>query len=195
MRVRTFAGLPALLVGLSFVGAAECQPAVAETYQVDPVHSSFVFRVKHFNVGYIHGRFNDVSGTVTFDPDKPEAASFDIQVKAASIDSNNPKRDQHLRGPDFFNVKEFPTIAFKSKEVKPLGDKMYEVTGDLTLHGVTQPVTAKVEYVGAGKDPRGTQRAGFEATFTVRRSEFGMKGMLGGIGDEVRVTAAFEGVK
>jgi polyisoprenoid-binding protein YceI len=190
--MRHFGFLGSVCVGLGLVAAA---PLRADTYRVDPVHSSVVFRIKHFNVGYIHGRFNQIAGTVTFDPNNPDKASFDLQVKADSIDTNNTARDKHLKGPDFFNVQEFPSITFKSKQVRPVSDRMYEVTGDLTLHGVTQPVTAKLEYVGTGKDPRGTERIGFETTFTIRRSEFGMKGMLGDIGDEVRITAAFEGVK
>lgn len=169
-------------------------PSVAAGYKVDPIHSGVTFRVKHLGVGYIHGRFDKLGGTFTFDDKNSADMTFEMQVPADSIDTNNAGRDRHLRGPDFFNVKEFPAIAFKSTEVKPAGENTYDVAGDLTMHGVTKPIHAKIEHVGTGKDPRGGVRCGFEATFTINRSDFEMKNMLQGIGDEIRVIVAFEGV-
>jgi polyisoprenoid-binding protein YceI len=195
MSSRIVSRTAAAVVGVACVLAAAGTAAAADTSKIDPIHSMVLWRVKHFGVGYIHGRFNEASGIFTWDEANPAASSLDVQLKADSLDSGNPKRDQHLKGPDFFNVKEYPVISFKSTRIRQLDAHSYEVTGDLTLHGATQPVTAKLEHVGSGKDPFGMYRTGFEATFTLKRSDFGMKAMLQGIGDEVRVTAAFEGIR
>src|SRR5262249_50307046 len=115
--------------------------------------------------------------------------------KVESIDTNNEDRNKHLKGPQFFNAKEFPTISFKSKKIKAAGKDSYEVTGDLTLRGVTKPLTVKVDYVGSGKDFRGVNRTGIETTFSIRRTAFGMKEMLNGIGDRIRIMVALEGTR
>lgn len=166
----------------------------ADTYKVDGAHSFVVFKVKHLNVGHAYGRFNQVEGSVVLDEAKPESSTIHVTVKTDSVDTANAKRDAHLKGPDFFNVKEFPTIEFKSKSVKKNGED-YEATGDLTLHGVTKEQTVTFKKIGAGKDPWGGTRAGAEAHFTIKRSEFGMKFMLEGVSDEVEITVAVEGVK
>src|SRR5205823_6027689 len=112
----------------------------ADDYTVDDAHTSVVFKIEHLGLSWIHGRFNDISGTFTIDKDEPGKSSFALTVKAESIDTGNAKRDQHLRSPDFFNVKQFPLLSFKSTAVKAVkGD--YEVTGDFTLHGQTQSIT------------------------------------------------------
>jgi polyisoprenoid-binding protein YceI len=193
MRANPFIRPAALLFGLGLLLAAS--PVRAENYKVDPVHSSIVFRSKHFNLGYIHGRFNEFSGSFRLDDKNVSESSIEMEVKAGSIDTNNAKRDGHLKSPDFFNVKQFPTITFKSSKFKKIDDQNFEVTGDLTLHGETKPVTVKLEKVGSGKDPMGGVRTGLETTFTIKRSDFGMKFMLEGIGDEVRITVAVEGVR
>lgn len=181
---------------VAFLGLVLASPAAAaDTYKVDPVHSAILFRIKHMNIGYIYGRFNTYSGSFAFDERTPGECSLNMEVQVGSIDSGNDKRDTHLKGPDFFNGKEFPKIAFKSTSMKALDAKTYEVTGDLTLHGVTKSVTAKLERIGTGKGPDGKERTGFESTFTIKRSDFGMKYMLKAIGDEVRVTLAVEGVR
>jgi polyisoprenoid-binding protein YceI len=181
-----------LLIGL----LAKAAPVeAADVYRVDPVHSSVHFRVKHFGVGYVWGRFNDMSGSFTWDEQTPAECALEIEVKTPTIDSGNAKRDQHLKGPDFFDVAQFPTATFKSTQVRKLDEHNYEVAGELTMHGQTRPVTARLEWVGAGKDPRGGARAGFEAVLTIKRSEFGMNKMLQGIGDDVRIIAALEGTR
>lgn len=169
----------------------------ADTYKVDPVHSAVIFRIGHFNIGQVYGRFNltENAGTFTIDTANPENNSFEIVIDADKIDTGNAKRDDHLRGADFFNVKQFPQITFKSTSVKSAGENVYDVTGDLTLHGVTKPITIQVTKLGEGKDPMGGYRAGLAAEFTVKRSDYGMTGMLEGIGDEVTLMIAFEGVK
>ena len=168
--------------------------ANADTYKVDPVHSSIVFKSKHINTSYVFGRFNDFGGTVNVDSD-PSKMSFDISAKVESIDTGNPKRDTHLKSPDFFSAKEFPTIAFKSTSVKSAGDNKYEVTGDMTLHGVTKPVTVTIEKVGQSNNPQFGDRVGFISTFKVKRGDFGMSGMTNMVGDEVELAAAFETTK
>ena len=183
--------LPALalsMVGLIVVGLSA---AAAEMYAADGAHSSLVYRVKHMNTSFFWGRFNNIAGSFTLDEANPGESKFDFQVKADSIDTGIPKRDVHLKSPDFFNVVQFPTISFKSQTVAKSGEA-YDVTGDLTLHGVTKPV--KVRVVPTGKSvQRGTPVAGIEATFTIKRAEFGMGNMLDSIGDDVWITVGIEG--
>ena len=167
---------------------------VADSYRVDGVHSSVIFRVKHMGIANFYGRFNEISGSFDFDPKDPSKLSIDVQINAESIDTHSQRRDRHLKGPDFFNASQFPSISFKSKSAKKAGPESYEVKGELELHGVTRPLTVKVEHTGSGRGPRGDQREGFETTFTIKRSEFDMKFMLRGLSDEVRITLSVEGV-
>ena len=104
------------------------------------MHSSVTFKISHLGLSWVHGRFDDVAGNFTIDPNDPGKDSFDLTIKAQSVDTNNQKRDEHLRSPDFFNVKQFPLLTFKSTAVKAT-DSGLEVTGDVTMHGVTKPVT------------------------------------------------------
>jgi polyisoprenoid-binding protein YceI len=164
----------------------------AETYQADTVHSSVIFRVKHLDTSFAYGRFNDISGTFLLDKESPLHSKLDFVVKSASIDTGSPKRDQHLKGPDFFNVVQYPTISFKSKHVAASGEG-FEVTGDLTMHGTTKPVTVQVIPTGSSTGQMG-KIAGIESTFTIKRSDYGMKGMIPMLGDDVRVTVSVEGV-
>jgi polyisoprenoid-binding protein YceI len=184
-----------LAVAVSALMGMASLARAAETYKVDPVHSSCLFRAKHFNAGYFYGRFNEITGTIVVDEANPAKSSAEIQVKVESIDTNDAKRDQHLKSPDFFNAKQFPTITFKSKQVKKSGKDTYEMTGDLNLHGVTRSVTAKVTRTGEGKDPFGKFRIGFETVFTIKRSDFGMKFMLGPISDEIQLIISVEGLR
>ena len=166
----------------------------ADSYKIDLSHSALMFRVSHLGVGYTYGRFNKFEGSFLFDATSPNASSVEVKVDVASIDSNDAKRDQHLKSPDFFNVKQFPTMTFKSTAVAKVGED-YRVTGDFTLHGVTKSVTLRMKKIGEGKDPWNNYRMGFEGRVVIKRSEFGMKYMLEGIGDEVHITLAVEGVK
>ncbi|HLL90317.1 MAG TPA: YceI family protein [Tepidisphaeraceae bacterium] len=169
----------------------------ADTFQVDAEHSIVLYRVKHLNVGWAYGTINDPTGTVTWDEQNPQNSSIQMTADLAKLDTDNEKRDEHLRGPDFFNAKQFPTMTFKSTKIakSSAGENLYDVTGDLTVHGVTKPVTVTFEHVGTGKDPWGNIRAGFETTFTVQRSEFDMNYMPEGIGNDVRVTVSFEATR
>jgi polyisoprenoid-binding protein YceI len=168
-------------------------PPAADTYQVDPVHSSMVFRVKHANVTNFYGRFNNITGSFTLDND-PAKCSFNVQIKTDSVDTGNQMRDQHLKNADFFNAVQFPTISFKSTQVKKSGDDTLDVTGDLDLHGVKKSVTAKVTTTGTGS-MRGKQIAGADAVLTIKRSDFGMTFALDMLGDEVQIMMGLEGAK
>lgn len=170
-------------------------PAAAATFEIDDVHSAAFFRVQHLGAGQFWGRISDISGTFTANNGAADGANFDITVKAESIDTGTKKLDDHLRSPDFFNVKEFPTMTFKSTGAKAKDGKL-EVTGDFTMHGVTKPVTAAIEFTGGKAGPMG-ERAGYEAVFTIKRSDFGVSygvdnGMLG---NDVRIVVNLEGVK
>jgi len=166
--------------------------SAADPFEVDPVHSSVLFRVKHMNVSYSYGRFDSVTGKFLIDEQDPSKSSFDLTINAESIDTANVMRDRHLKGPDFFNSKQFPTITFKSKSVSkvPAG---YAVSGDLTLKGVTKPAEVVVNVTGTGKGMKGESLTGVEGSLVLKRSDFGMTYMVGALADEVRVTASLEG--
>lgn len=166
----------------------------ANTYGVDDVHSSAMFRVHHAGAGQFWGRFNDISGSFTLSSD-PAKVAFDITVAVESVDTNEPKLDGHLKSPDFFNSKEFPSMTFKSVSAKKASSGMLEVTGNFTMHGVTKQVTALVEVTG--ESTMMGARGGAEATFTVKRSDYGMNYGVekGAVGDMVKVVVNLEGVK
>jgi len=182
------------LILLAVVAVLSVPALAADNYKVDPVHSSVIFRIKHANTAYFWGRFNDPAGSFALDEADPSRSTFTIDLQAAKVDTGNAQRDNHLRSPDFFNAKQYPAITFKSKSVKKLEDNKLEVTGDLTLHGQTKPVTAAVEITGKGEFPPGKHRAGIEATLNVKTTEFGMKGNPG-LSDEVRIVVSLEAVK
>lgn len=172
-----------------------CKAAALDIYTVDPNHSAITFKVKHMGITFVHGRFNNLEGAYAFDDKTPENCFITIQVRAENIDTGNEKRDNHLRSADFFNTEEFPYIVFKSVFVKKLQESTYEVVGHLTLHGVTKFVTVEAVKTGEIEIPGGEFRTGFETAFTVIRSEYGMKYMLGGVGDKVELMISVEGVR
>lgn len=175
-----------------FVGA---QSSLAgDTFKLDPVHSSLLFKVKHLGVSYSYGRFNSPEGQIVWDSADPTKSTINVSVKTAAIDTDNAKRDEHLKSPDFFDAKQFPTLSFKSTSVKPSGENKYEVTGDLTVRGVTKPITVTLEHVGTNSGPRGT-KTGFDGQFTINRQDFGVAYMPQGIGDEVTIFVALEADK
>src|SRR5947209_1187524 len=186
--------LTALAFSLVSGLAAGRAGSAAEMYVADPSHSSLVFRVKHMSTTHLWGRFNQISGAFTLNEANPAESLFEFQIKADSVDTGNTKRDQHLKSPDFFNVVQFPAIAFKSQTIARSGNA-YEVTGDLTLHGVTKPITLKVVTTGSGKNQMGTPIAGIESSFNIKRSDFGMSKMIPGVGDDVWVNVSIEGVR
>jgi len=165
----------------------------ARTWKVDDVHSMAMFRIHHMGAGMFWGRFDDVSGTVTTSGSGPDAIAFDISIDPGSVSSGNDQLNSHLKSPDFFSVKEFPSMTFKSKSSKRGADGMWDVSGELTMHGVTKTINAKVELTGMAKGPKG-DAAGFEASFTIDRTQFGMNygTEKGSIGKEVRVIVGIE---
>ncbi len=183
------------LLSLALLGSGLLTGSLqAADYQVDPVHTALIYRIKHLQSSYSYGRFNKVGGTFSYDATAPEKTAFNMSVETADIDSGNPQRDAHLKSPDFFNAKQFPTISFKSTAVKKVGDDKLEVTGALTVHGVTKPVTTTLTVVGTGKGMAGETRTGFEGTLEIKRSDFGMKGLAEAVGDDVRLIVSIEGL-
>jgi polyisoprenoid-binding protein YceI len=173
-------------------------PLHADIFTVDPAHSEVTFQIRHL-VSQVRGRFNDFSGTIQMDPKNLPASSVEFQIKAASIDTNQSDRDKHLRSADFFDVEKFPEITFKSKSIKPAGKDTYNVTGTLTMHGVSKEVTLPVTYLGQA-NMRGV-RAGFAASTTLDRKDYGITwnhaldngGAI--LGDEVKVEINLETAK
>jgi polyisoprenoid-binding protein YceI len=177
--------------------AAAALPAEASKYKVDPVHSTNVFKITHLGVSPFYGRFDKISGEFSWDK-AAGTGSFNVDIDAASVNSNNPARDKHLNSGDFFNTKEFPKITFKSTGVTKSGDG-FEIAGDLTLVGKTKPVKAMAKF-GGEKDAgpqMGGVKAGFDITFTIKRSDFGVSYGVenGALGDEVQVMLGLEGAK
>lgn len=169
--------------------------ARADDYAVDPIHSSVLFKIKHMDTAWFYGRFNKSSGAVKTDAGAPTELS--ISVDAESVDTNNDARNEHLRGPDFFDTKQFPQINFKSTAIKA-GEKpdTFEVAGELTLHGTTKPITLTLTKTGQGKNVQGKSIIGFETSFTIKRSEFGMSGYVDkGIGDDVTLMISLEAIQ
>jgi polyisoprenoid-binding protein YceI len=167
--------------------------ASADDYMVDPIHSSVSFQVSHLGLSSVHGRFNAFSGAFTLDPSDPTKASFTLKIKPESIDTNNTKRDNHLRTSDFFDVKQFPDFSFKSTSVKPI-EGGYEVTGDLTLHGTSKPVTFSLKG-GRSAEMKGQRRTGFTTQLVLKRSDFGMDKFVQMLSDQVTVEIGLEGVR
>jgi polyisoprenoid-binding protein YceI len=184
--------MKAFVASMLLWGISAAMPASAQTYQIDPVHSSLLFRVKHMDTAYVYGMFTSMKGTVVVDEANPARSSINIEVDANSVYTHNEQRDNHLRSPDFFNTRQFPTITFKSTQVRRINANTVQVRGDLTIRGVTRPITASVTLTGKGKNPQGKDIIGFETTFTIRRSEFGIRYGLPGLGDEVQVTLSIE---
>lgn len=211
MRIRhlAFAALLTVLVtGLAFVSndafssSASNAPITIEplpdmpagVYNIDPVHSTALFRVQHMGAGNFWGRFNDVNGTITFAPeDDKKTFQFNIDIPLESIDSGNDKLDQHLKSPDFFNAKEHEKMSFKSTEIERLSQHVWDITGELTLNGTTKKIVALVRFIGTADMGRG-HKAGFEAAFDIKRSDFKMNyGVENGmLGDMTHVVVAME---
>ncbi|HSI05740.1 MAG: YceI family protein [Myxococcota bacterium] len=167
----------------------------ADTYAIDQVHSALIFKAHHLGAAWVYGMFTELSGSIAYDAANPAASSIELTAKTDSLTTHNSQRDTHLKSPDFFNAKQFPKITFKSKSVTKVDDKTLSVTGDLTLHGVTKAVTAKVTHTGTGKDPTGAQIIGFETSFPVKRSDYGITYWIPQIDDEVQLIISLEGNK
>jgi polyisoprenoid-binding protein YceI len=168
--------------------------AAAGSYQVDPVHSTVIYRIKHLNTSWSYGRFDKISGTVAIDTAKPEKSSVSVEIDVGSLDTGNKKRDSDVKGPDFFDAVQFPTATFASKTVKKTAEGKYSVSGEFNLHGVKKPLTVDFEEIGHSDTKMGV-RAGYYGVFVIKRSDFGMKVMPDAVGDDVQVTVSIEGTQ
>ncbi|CAI3935738.1 YceI family protein [Commensalibacter papalotli (ex Botero et al. 2024)] len=164
-------------------------------YKIDPYHTQVLFSVSHFGFTNYSGNFSDISGVLALNPKNIEKSKLDIQIPIASIQTTSSKLTQELKDPDWFDAKQYPTAHFVSSHIVKTGEKTADVTGNLTLHGITKPVTLHIAYIGAGVNPLNkAYTVGFQITGKINRGEFGIKTYLPKVGDEVDLTiaAAFE---
>lgn len=177
---------------------ASCLPVsafAADSYTVDPTHTYANFTVSHLGFSTMHGRFDQSSGKVTLDR-AAKTGTVDITIQAASISTGYAKRDDHLRSPDFFNAAEFPTVTYKAGSMKFKGDAPQSVEGQLTLLGVTKPVTLTIDAFKCGTNPMNKKElCGANATALIKRSDFGMKYAVPNIGDDIRLEFEIEAYK
>ncbi|HEX7879882.1 MAG TPA: YceI family protein [Candidatus Eisenbacteria bacterium] len=185
------------LVALALAGSAN---AAAETWDIDTSHSNVGFTVRHNVIAKVYGRFSEFEGTLALDPANLGATVVDVTIQAASVDTDNEKRNNHLKSPDFFDVAKYPTITFKSTAVTPKDKETGTLKGDLTINGVTKPVELAYTVIGF-TDAWGGQRAGFEATGSINRKDFNVNwnktldngGLV--VSDKVDITLQIEAVK
>lgn len=180
--------------GLTFsAGTAMAEPV---KYNFDKVHSQILFFADHLGFSKSQGEFHDYDGHIMFDQENPENSSVEVTIKTDSVDMDDQKWDDHLKNADFFNVGEFSEMTFKSTGIEVTGENTAHITGDLTLLGVTKPVVLDTTFNKAGQHPfSGKMTAGFSATTTVKRSEYGMNYGLPGIGDDVDIMLEVEANK
>jgi polyisoprenoid-binding protein YceI len=145
----------------------------AGTYSIDPVHSRVGFAVRHLGIATVRGHFGSFEGSFEIG-DELDSAKVYGSVEAASVDTQEQQRDDHLRSADFFDVERFPRIEFESKEIRPLGEDSFEIVGDLTMHGVTREISLSAEILGTESDPWGNERVGVEARGELNRKDYGM---------------------
>lgn len=182
-----------LVIG-TLVSAGGESASAADVYAYDPVHSSVSFKARHLDISWIHGRFNEVAGKFSLDREDPAKSTFELTIKVDSIDTANQARDEHLRQPDYFDTKQFPTIEFKSTKTKAI-EGGYEVTGDFTMHGTTKQITF-IMMGGKELDFKGTKRVGFSTELALKRSDFNFdKSAIGPIGDTALVIIDCEGMR
>jgi polyisoprenoid-binding protein YceI len=175
-----------LVTVIALTAAAAAQ---AGTWQIDPNHSSAQFSVRHLGVSTVRGAFTKVSGSAKHDPTDPSKTSLDASIDASSVDTRVEMRDNDLRSPNFLEVQKYPTITFHSKQTKAAGAGKLQITGDLTIHGVTKEVVLDVDGPSAPiKDPWGNQRIGASAATKINRKDFGVNGAPGAVGDEITIT-------
>ncbi len=187
--------LTGIVLGLLLCAAVHPVAAARETYEVDPTHSAAMFKVSHFGISFVTGSFTGVSGTIRTDRDNPHRSSVEIIVQTATVDTHVKQRDDHLRNADFLDVEKYPTMKFKSRKVKKLEDDLYEVTGAFSLHGVTRNITTRVKFIGETDVPWGQHRAGFETSFSIKRSDYGMDKLLTPAGDKIEITILIEAMR
>lgn len=189
-----------ILLGLSFLGTALAQT----TYRYDPSHTHAYFRADHLGISYTFGRFNEMDATLVYDADNLDASSIEFIILTESVDTgidlpdndfDGARRNGHLRSPDFFDAAQFPTLTFVSKSISATDqENMFEVVGDLTIHGVTNEINIMVEKTGEAQNQQGQALIGFYTEFDIDRTDYGMTNLLQASGPMVRIMLSFEGV-
>ena len=182
-------GLVAIALTVSVAGSA-----YAKDYAIDPVHSTALFKISHLGVSNTYGMFEEISGELSYDPENTADNAISVVVKTSSVNTLNEARDNHLRNDDFLHVDEYPEMTFKSTAWEKTGEGQYKITGDFTLMGVTKEIITEVEMVGKGDGRKGEELIGFETTFSILRSEYGMDKMIPAVGDEVTITFGTEAI-
>ncbi len=179
-------------------GLALCLTGAAHSsdYLIDTkgAHAFIQFQIKHLGYSWLVGRFNRFEGSFSYDEDNPSAAKVEVTIDTSSVDSNHAERDKHLRDDDLLHVDAFPQARFVSTSYKDLGDGKGELVGELTLHGVTRPITIAVNQIGAGKDPWGGYRRGFEGRTSFALADYGITRNLGPASTEVQLWLGVEGI-
>ena len=185
--------LPALILALAVAAPAQA----VENYVIDTAkaHAFIQFKIKHLGFSWLLGRFNTFKGSYSFDAENSANNSIKVNIDVTSIDTNHAERDKHLRSPDFFDVEKFPTASFVSTSYEAKGDGKGVLKGNLTLRGVTKEVAIDVSQIGAGKDPWGGYRRGFEGTTTLHLSDYNMVKSLGPAAENVELYLSIEGIR
>lgn len=181
----------AVAVSTSLLIAQDKASVASGTYKIDPNHSYALFRITHLDVGANYGVFQGPTGTFE---QADDGIKVEVNIDVDKIDSFNEARDKHLKGPDFFNAKQFPQMTFKSTGAKK-NDTGYELTGDLTIKGTTKSITVQLNKIGEGKGMQGEARVGYETKFTINRLEYGINWNPGAVGNDVMIVVAFEATK
>lgn len=186
--------LVALALGGALMGAGQ---AMAADYAIDKQgqHAFVNFKISHLGYSWLYGTFKDFDGSFSFDAAKPQDSKVNVTLNTTSVDTNHAERDKHIRSDDFLNVGEHPTATFASTSVKSTGEGTADITGDLTLNGVTKPVVIAATFIGEGKDPWGGYRAGFEGSTTLKLKDFDIQKDLGPASQDVELVISVEGVR
>ena len=192
-RIKT--GLLFLLAAAAFFALPHA--ALSADYVIDSknAHAYIQFKISHLGFSYVMGRFNRFDGVFTYDPLDPAASKVRVTVDVSSIDTNNPERNKHLRSKKFFDVKKYPRATFVSTSYEPTGNHTALLRGKLTLHGVTRPIVIKVKELGAGKDPWGGYRRGFEGRVRLALRDYNITTDLGPTAREVEIFLSLEGIR
>lgn len=186
--------LVALTLGGALIGAGQ---AMAADYAIDKQgqHAFVNFKISHLGYSWLYGTFKDFDGSFSFDAAKPQDSKVNVTLNTTSVDTNHAERDKHIRSDDFLNVSEHPTATFASTAVTSTGEGTADITGDLTLNGVTKPVVIAATFIGEGKDPWGGYRAGFAGSTTLKLKDFGITKDLGPASESVELIISVEGVR
>ena len=182
---------------VAFAIAITTLPAHAANYVIDTkgAHASIEFKIQHLGYSWLKGRFNTFEGAFEYDPQNPNASTVEVTIDTTSLDSNHAERDKHLKGADFLEVSKYPQATFVSTGFESTGADTAVLNGNLTLHGVTRPVSITVHKIGEGKDPWGGYRAGFSGTTEIKLKDFGINYNLGPASETVFLELEVEGVK